>query len=319
MRGELKTRKPARKIILDQLTDLLPEINRNQMLFHYTSPEGLLSILDSNQLHCSHVFFQNDYHESLNVWRYLFEVLENYDIKKKGFSDLVTDHFGHWKVVAGKSPSLSVFEKIDMMSYLQFTASFSREGDDLGQWRSYCGGGIGFNIKFNINDTFFEQQGTFVENPVSKANCKMLFRDCVYDDETKIKVVEKVLNIAEASYRAKDRYFLSQLFFDLLTVNLFFKHAAFAHERECRIVILPTEIILKKTKVESKVIHFKKGKSYIIPYIKLDIIPGTIKGITQGPGPFPFHSKVSLQMLARKYYGNLGVPIETSTIPYRFW
>jgi len=106
------------------------------ILNHYTSMQGLLSIVETGRIRASHVRYLNDSSEIATMW----------------------------KVVLGRlKERLSAVEPTEDKTYLseviklaesrplsnEFVASFSEKDDDLSQWRSYCPSGAGFSIGFS--------------------------------------------------------------------------------------------------------------------------------------------------------------------------
>lgn len=104
-------------------------------LYHYTSMAGLLSILETGRIRASHVRYLNDRSGLAAMWE---AVINRLEIRRDSAN---TTEGGAY---------LSKIIELATNKHLgnQFVASFSENGDDLSQWRSYCPGGAGFSIGF---------------------------------------------------------------------------------------------------------------------------------------------------------------------------
>ena len=162
-------------------------------LYHYTSSEGLLGIIQSQTLHCSHIYFMNDYEENLNLWRHFFAYLNKWETREKdavNFIKVVRNEFKHWAVLSKEKISLDIFEHFKIDDYLLYVLSFSHIEDDLSQWRAYTSNSFGFSLKFNFNENFISQQSSLIDSEVSaNYTCKILIKDCVYSTKEKEKIL----------------------------------------------------------------------------------------------------------------------------------
>jgi hypothetical protein len=84
--------------------------------------------------------------------------------------------------------------------------------------------------------------------------------------------------------------------------------------------VLPQEYTLVKNKQMQNVMSFRKGKSFLVPYLKMDLTTNLLKEIKIGPCAFPDHSIASVNLLLRNLDKGLG-PFEASRSrkPYRYW
>ena len=101
-------------------------------LYHYTDGSGLRGILDSGRIWFTDYRHLNDPSELLHGIETVGDVSRGMangaDERVQHFLRTLTDMFQH--------PNLE--KSLDF-----FIASFSREGDDLGQWRAYADNGRG--------------------------------------------------------------------------------------------------------------------------------------------------------------------------------
>lgn len=112
--------------------------NPPEVLYQYTSMEALLSIVKSERIRATHARYLNDTTELAWMWRAVVRQLKNKlgsganDEQRQYFTDLI-------QLAEDRTPPS------------EFVASFSEQDDDLGQWRAYCPGGIGFSIGFDTS------------------------------------------------------------------------------------------------------------------------------------------------------------------------
>jgi len=119
-----------------------------EILYHYTTQQGLLGILHSKAMWLSNLHYLNDTSEfiySINLAKKYIEerikLLERTGLLSPppalGSSPNHHNLYGHLDI-------LDDFNAIPI-----YICSFSREGDQLGQWRGYCNNGSGFSIGFD--------------------------------------------------------------------------------------------------------------------------------------------------------------------------
>jgi hypothetical protein len=106
-----------------------------QTLYHYTSMEGLLGIVQKRQIWASHIRYLNDRMEQDHIW----SVVENRARERLKQTDDPAI-----KSALETLPA-DVARRTRTHAYV---ASFSADGDLLSQWLSYCPDGKGFAIGF---------------------------------------------------------------------------------------------------------------------------------------------------------------------------
>jgi len=259
-------------------------------VYHYTSNEGFIGIINSKQFYASHFKYLNDTEELLNLNKALTQELNNYEHDFRAF-------------IANPEHLNS------RCSY--FITSFGILGDSLNQWRNYTkGNGVSIGLTrsriINISHNF----------PVPTT-----FGFCIYDDEKKIAIIKKVLQeinkfyiqiIQESKFSKGKLLLLKQKFgwvYNLLCC--FSKHMSFIDEREVRIVITvppnKDELILRRTG------QFGNTPYVLFPY-KDPSGQFIVDEIYIGPT-----NKTSIDALKTKLSSNSVIAnnIKKSVIPYR--
>ena len=102
------------------------------ILYHYTTPAGLLGIIDKREIWASHTQYLNDQREFQHAVSIIEEEIAS--MKKTPQHDKHQDLLDQMASVLKDSGSMNVC-----------VCSFSEKGDVLSQWRAY-GGGSGFSI-----------------------------------------------------------------------------------------------------------------------------------------------------------------------------
>ena len=316
------------KVKRNIVEEILPEYDDDKTIYHYTSPDGLLGMIKSQGIWCTQSYFLNDYEENLNGWKLFLRTFEKYKKSHEHFNNFhqtIKSYFKHWIELDFENLSDEIFKKIEISKYRSFVFSASYKSDDLNQWRSYSPESNGYCIGFKINETFKPSQELFrdytPEIPTSPNNCKILIKNCIYEDKVKEEICIKLLDYHFQEFLdSGSGSWINYLFFDILTLSLFFKNHKFADEQECRIVVLPVgDKLVDLFKENVNILQFRKGKSMIIPYVQLLFPPTCIESITIGPTPNKYHSKESIEMLISSLIFGKEVSINNSEIPYRAW
>ncbi len=266
-------------------------------------PDGLLGTLQQRAVWCSHIFYLNDVEENLNGWKVFFDEFDQYSNGKKDlprFKALVNESVENWRMNINTLGNEN-FQRLQIDKWRYFVFSLSLVPDDLSQWRSYTPASFGFCIHFMFDKTLNEYL----------PSKNFLFAQCLYEEKEKRAKIKGLLDYYFGKFSKKMSGWDVQLYFDVLTLNLFFKNQSFESEKECRLVIRLDE-------GSDGAIKMRPGKSFLIPYIEVkDIDPRFVKGVLIGPTPYPQHSKSSVQLLIR----NSRFQFEPllSKIPFRSW
>jgi hypothetical protein len=284
-------------------------------LYHYTDGPGLSGIFESQTLRFTDHRHLNDPSEVRHGVFMAHEVMKALAGQEEGlvqlFLDCAKDLF---------SP--------DNVSYLleYFVACFSREGDDLGQWRAYADNGRGYAIGFA--PAVFQPQET---PPASPAETDFVGPVLYGVKEVQARyelAIAEAARIYAETLAQHPRLFadkaigipsMQQLATALIAQPLIWnaltsKHPAYAHEREVRLVILGMRDWF------APVIKTRTRGSEIVPYIPRPMKmrdPATITEIVLGPATGADAERSVRTMLASYAMGYDSVKIRRSDIPYR--
>lgn len=306
----IEMRREIRRACLEWKTSLGAVADNPQLVYHYTTAEGIKGILEGQSLWASEGFYLNDSSEMLfGRGTILGVAMRLYSDKEMPWSlwSSVQNAFPRdWTL---KSPH---YERI-------FLASFSTEGDDLSQWRAYGGQG-GFALGFDR---------AYLENGCHAGDCKgsPYFKSVAYGKDQVERTTEalfKCLTLASNNLKEthpdKEEDVDDEIrMFLRWAVNLvasFAKDRAFEAEREWRLAIhLRAE---HWNQVQNQVQHRVRDGG-IIPYFPfgLESVEKAICEIVCGPCREPNLAHEAVASMLRSKNWNQGIKIRNSTIPYR--
>jgi hypothetical protein len=298
-----------------------------KLLYHYTNGHGLLGILRSRCLWCTHISYLNDSQEYKHGESIYGEML----------TVLAED--------SGATDTAREFAKVALMHLARhgptndpmrhptrhFVASLSALDDDLSQWRAYTGSGSlpRFAIGFKVDE-------------LRKLHAAEGMRLCEvkYDGEHAKQDMRKkfLLAVDDLSFKwlrphgtydkpiaihPPEFYGLSHKIVEEHSPTL--KHPKFKDEAEWRLITdsEPSYIHLH----QSRVLNFRPGRSFLIPYteVPLDALTRPIAEIVVGPTPHREEAKLAVQRLL----GFKGSEVHSdelyeqrvrnSEVPYRDW
>ena len=322
-----------------------PQENADQtepgLLYHYTTQEGLLGIIEKQKIWASHLQYLNDKSEGQIIAQLLMNELNQR--ATTGSKEL-------WSQLLGlpETPPTGKIQCTDEEVFSQgfgvsswvtaqdvFVASFSEQGNLLSQWRAYSGETGGYSIGFTrsyLKSTgvhFLEnRRGSFYEDSDPLVAC----RYCDESEEERLKrEIEQIVDsyITEAGQMkqatvpgAKEGFrtpaaIAIKHFLPLGKRRAITKDKAFREEAEWRLAFQLGGIRQPDSGVKLRV-----GRSMLIPYLNVDLTWENqaleVKEIIVGPCPHPFEAENSVRILLRKE-GLVNVEVKSSMIPYRNW
>ena len=284
------------------------------VLFHYTHPSSLLSIMESQYVFATERSFLNDPEE----FEWGSKLIRNFASRRmrkfpSEYQDVVK------KAISGDTLS----------NFLFFVFSLSENPDLLSQWRAYAKNGEGFCL--GLDGLALRSRAGFGENsqtPIPyEEQKKMCFfyhlLPVVYEKSEQESIIEQFITAGfqcwEKNFNPKDdkSKFLFCLIFQhrLKEILISFKNPGYREEKEWRIVSCIHNMDEK--------IMFRSGSHGIIPFIKLNLCPQeslpdtklSITSIWVGPNQQHANSRKSLELYLKRKFSTIEV-IE-SKIKYR--
>lgn len=296
----------------------LGSFDKSDTIYHYTSPQGLLGILENKQV----VFWfsrydcMNDISEGKNVLEVYNEVCEELTNEKKMDNDFVKAI----KDIEIDDRELFITynednEMLNVKSLLpeKYICCFSKNQDSLPMWNYYTKSGR--YEGYNIEVSFFETQHKGIQNYFGKNYCFHIYK-VIYNEGDKKSKLRKEIEECYEKYKsgfASLNSIKTILMQFLNNCSLIFKNSSFQHEEEIRAVItIPKEI--KERRFEIK---YRPVNGYIVPYIEVPFPKEIIKEITIGP---LLKDKIALNTVIDllKSRGYDSVEVLNSNIPIRY-
>lgn len=295
-------------------------------LYHYTSREAFLNIIQNKTLWATNILYLNDSLEAQYTFKLFDSVInstKNDKDKFKSFDLMVKKYVKKGDSVLDKyidclfaNPNSNNFLKDYVFENPYFVASFSSSGDLLSQWRGYCNQSGGLSIGFSKNYISELQK-----------NYRYMFTKCIYEKEDQLRAIKKSVNEAVSQFSDQfldkkdfeEKIFnvIQSLLLKILLCSPIFKHESFSDEQEWRIIV-------GHNPVNKKDIQYRSGTSMVVPYFEIDLEPFRsdlkieLDEVIVGPTPHPELSKASIEAFLESEDIRVG-RVVNSSIPYRSW
>jgi hypothetical protein len=282
-----------RKILTDALS-----FKPKELLYHYTTQDGLLGIVKNKEIWATHTQYLNDQREYLHALKIVREEI-------KAVKNITTNP-QHRALLNDMAVGLDGIESINVC-----VCSFSKDRDSLPQWRAYSDATSGFAIGFS---------GKWLAELTATES--FYLAPCIYEPlkqrELIRALVEEVLEENIAGTPWDDENHIPRggnLGAYLHRYAPILKDPAFEDEKEWRVISRPRSC-------KSERFDFRPGRSTLIPYYKFPLtsesLPFEVREIVIGPTPHPVQAKDSVSSFLVSQ--NLrDVMVENSVIPYRNW
>lgn len=281
------------------------------IIYHYTNDAGLCGILESGKIWLNDLFQMNDPSELKHGVEHAIELTKNMARSRSGEMQFFANHFDAIRT--------SGIER----SARYFIASFSSNGDELGQWRAYADDGHGFALGFDGNP--FEQSFAKPGSPLGEGNTTF---PVIYDDTQLRLVQEKIVALIEPLVGGPSgKNFLDEALSEYLrrlTVEfsvaifhsaLYFKHHAYRAEEEYRFLNIQRG---DKPPVGALSRPRPFGLLRYLEYAWRSAAPGTLKEIVIGPAADESRSRSFVNTCLDMFgYDSKKVTVRKSPIPYR--
>lgn len=257
-------------------------------VYHYTTIDSFVAILESKSLWLTYIGGLNDYTELEHGVDCFHEIFK--EATKTAPPEVI-----------------DIFDKLcDNMKTTKESnicvGSFCKSGDLLGQWRAYANDGSGIAIGFNSQEL----------SKICEIN-KFHFSECFYEDAVKKKICQEVLNIfLEGFDKKKDKAdyhnAMKEIVMVMLVFSLFLKDGSFKEEMEVRLAT-PPGMDLDTKKIGNRWLSFYP--------LKLESgLERIIQEIYVGPGNKQAELSKAIEVLLKNHKIN-NCSIKLSKIPYR--
>lgn len=286
-------------------------------VFHYTSPEGILSILKNKKIRFTDCQFFNDKSEYIYIRTPLVNALKT--IFPKLYNTDLIENIDNWLIENYEVPVL--YRGQAKQRYYVFCTSL--EEDSLNMWHYYLkndrfrGYNIGLSVPSLVKyvSQIEMEEAEIWHGPIIYSSFEQdrILVNLISDIDNSLRKIKQEVSYSEYLYS-----YLQEAQEDIIKsielYRLFFKSAEFSGEREYRFVLkLPTD--LPDNAFLSSGYQVKDG--IISPYFDLSFIDEIIDCITISPNMEGNLAKKGLELFLKKEnYKTL--KIKQSNIPVRY-
>jgi hypothetical protein len=295
---------------------MVKKTTSNNLLWHYTTPEGLIGIIESNSLWATDIFYLNDSEEFMIGIKIARDIIKQKKFLLGGEQKERLRRFDTDLSFIGPDHKRPVY-----------VCSLSKAENELSQWIAYCRGG-GFSIGFPHQGLIDAIQDQHFD-----------LKECIYDvnkqkriiiNLIKSKVMPYVQNPGQFSKTPCTKQELSskvcegsiQFLWELFSICPILKHPSYEREEELRLVFDHKYTFEKgknnKNKIKPK---FRNKNGLIIPYICIRLPKNEdfwkqIR-IIIGPTKYEKELKHSVHTLFKNKDYKTDISITVSGIPLR--
>jgi hypothetical protein len=267
-------------------------------LYHYTTPAGLIGIVQSKSLWASGIQYLNDTAEYKHATSVAMDLLrQKLENDRDPWNDL------YRKLLKGES----LYQDATAL----FVGSLSEAKDKLSQWRAYCPNGGGFSVGFapELMERQAEKQGFKLlkcqYEPIKQsAICAELIENgCTAAEEAQAYLGKRPVQ-PERNEKVDQRVaqivgIYEGFVLPLMRIAPAIKNQSFEEECEWRIVRGP----LSPFDEPDSNILFRPGKYAVIPYLEFALAEKDsmldVEEIIIGPSPDPEQTRKSVEYLLK--------------------
>lgn len=299
------------------------------MVYHYTSIEALMHIIESIQeseyndafvFKATNVLYMNDPEEFVYGRKVFIETLREIE-RCLGIDDKDSISF-KWQGRSSedeKKLDHEYIEHLEAIKSLPYVISFTRLEDSLPVWLSYGNGGKGVCLAFtdNRNQPFKTRKTEKGEIVYESFFTSDVYYQSIPKDSELYKLMCDILNSYKKDLKVFPDMELKESYFDSLIQNVapFVKTKYYSNEAEIRY----SNIINKMTKVDKDVTKFRCNRhGNIIPYVDVEIPIEQLDHIIIGPMAEFGLTKMALEMMIKRYMQKK-VDILPSEVKYRVY
>lgn len=299
--------------------DIGIEVLKKGIIYHYTSVEGVLGILDKSEFWVTKSDFLNDISEI----NYTFDLFEENFLNKIKNENVRTRMISQFHSELDKDRAL--YNKALLGTYI---ISFSTNQDNLLLWSEFAGK-MGYNLGFNIEylKDEFNRKSVKDEKYLLKLHGKVIYNkeeqirllgnriDWKLISDSSDKNMNSLENLNESISDEIIEDFISGIFFHCLYYSMFFKDSKFEQEEEYRFIFQASHNS-KKVSI-NKEMNFRVKEGALCPFVKVPFkCLNSLESITIGPKNNIDIAKKGLENYCRNK--EINPKILKSNIPLRY-
>ncbi|MCM0648650.1 DUF2971 domain-containing protein [Clostridium swellfunianum] len=285
----------------------IPIAYQGVLLYHYTSINGLMGILEEKSFRISQANFLNDSLEIKYIKECVRNTIEGMNIKNSELFDELCDYIGMAEHEFNWDPSF--------WANNAYILSLSENPDSLMLW-SYYSKFDGYNLGID----FYKLLHSCDRDRIINLHGKVIYDE--YEQSRRVRdKINGILDIynkyaaclPDGDLRTIRKHLIERFILKMGIYSLFFKHPSFKHEEEYRLV---SNIYLDLNP------KFRNSNGVIIPYIQLPIEKGNflpVKTITIGPkNNIDIAEKGVKNFIQSIGYNSSDIKVNKSKVPLRY-
>ena len=302
------------------------------LMFHYTSPSGLLSILENNEVFFTDIRFLNDKSEDIYLVKLILDILDKNKHKYPYVSEVVNKLFKNHKISDLRNLKIINIDYYTPLKFIprrKFVFCTTTDADLLNMWNYYVHDGRyqGYNIGFNVEKLLKSLDS---KKPKTIDPFSVIYGKVLYDSKKQKKEIFDLFNRMENSIKtASDKskeidFYVMNLRSYIDSYGAFYKNPSFSQEKEFRFCIEIDDERLKQEKPHySSTVNTRMRCAYrvanglIVPYISVKFNKDAVSTIHMSPMTEFQIAKESIREVLNDYHYN-SVQVRKSTIPIRF-
>lgn len=299
---------------------------KNERLYHYTSPAGLNGILSNEYIH---LFFTrldclNDMEEGKEVLSMLLSacnvLLEKKKITTQQHDKLIEVKPNYKKNYSPRKADGNSIVLQSLSSSIPFICCYSRDKDSLPMWNYYSKGSryegynIGLNFESSIRYHFYDLERGLISNPAGNLE----YLEVIYDDEEKISIITKFLE--ERIDKKKSLEYIELELSDAMNRwEISFKNSVFKHESEVRLALYVPNQLTENNELKKIPLRFRESNGLLVPYMEVLLDKAALSQVTVGPLlEAELATETVNSLLNERKYDTSTVEIKGSEVPIRF-
>jgi Protein of unknown function (DUF2971) len=278
--------------------DMILFFNQSETLYHYTSLDGLLAIVEGEDLRLTHARYCND--EA--------ELTHGLDLARTVISDELKSAQGKRRDYLEELQKLMQSVEIEPA----YICCFCNIPDRLSQWRAYGANGTGVCMEFHVASF------SYITGLTQGAGL-MRFWKVFYGVETQQKIIRSAINYYPTNEPASTHAEWAQWTMDAIRFFIpSFKHQDFVEEEEWRLIFTPSPTATAQ-------LSHRTSRGMLIPYYCMKDIAQSfnlqppklpLRSVRIGPNPNRLLNNASIRMLLDKK-GYQSTEIKASQATYR--
>jgi hypothetical protein len=246
------------KVLIDEVYEryisIIEKVNEHQLLYHYTSPAGLIGIIDTKEFWFTDSDFLNDASENTYFCDIFKTIINDKNLEMK---------YNFWiNTFVLSDKYLDNFERVNLTNIrnYDYVASFAIDKDNLSLWNYYTKNPtrIGYNLGIKPKE--------FISNILVEPYERLIEGKVIYDKQKQKEIIYSMINDYSNIYNLlkhtyQRRYLFKKIRDNLMHFTIFMKSPVFSNENEYRIVLS------NSSENKKQFTSFKENMGVFIPFI----------------------------------------------------